>query len=160
MAAIEIRRLPDQLTITTRIETTIAGIDADFEANLPLVDACIGEFHAPVVGPPFARFHDYSERRVEIELGAPIAAVPDGLPEASGLPDGRIGVSALPGGEVAATIHEGPYETIAATHERIRAWIAGNGLVAAPGPWEVYITDPDEVADPADYLTEVVWPLG
>ncbi len=160
MAAIEIRRLPNQLTITTRFETTIDGLKADFDAHMPVVGARIGELHAPVVGPPFARFHDYSASRVEIELGAPIAAVPPGLPDASGLPDGEIGASALPAGDVAATVHEGPYETLAATYDRIEAWLARNGLVAGPGPWEVYLTDPAEVADPADYLTEVVWPLG
>ncbi len=124
MAAIEIRRLPNQLTISTRFETTMDGIKADFDTHMSLVGARIGELGAPVVGPPFARFHDYTTNRVEVELGAPIAAVPDGLSAASGLPDGEVGASALPGGDVAATVHEGSYETIAATYDRIEAWIA------------------------------------
>ena len=53
-----------------------------------------------------------------------------------------------------------PYDTLAATYDRLAAWIAQNGLVAGSGPWEVYLTDPTQVADPAEYVTEVNWPLG
>jgi hypothetical protein len=31
--------------------------------------------------------------------------------------------------------------------------------IAGPGPWEVYLTDPQRAPDPADWLTEVIWPL-
>ena len=31
--------------------------------------------------------------------------------------------------------------------------------VPGDGPWEVYLADPGRVPDPADWLTEVVWPL-
>ena len=108
MGAIEIRRVPEQLTITTRFETTTARIKADFDRHMTLVGTRLGELQAAMVGPPFARYHDFSADRIVVELGVPVAAAPDGLPAASGLPDGTVGVSSLPGGDVAATVHAGP----------------------------------------------------
>ena len=34
------------------------------------------------------------------------------------------------------------------------------GLQPAGRAREVYLTDPAEVPDPADYVTEIVWPIG
>jgi AraC family transcriptional regulator len=148
------------LTITTRFETTMAGIKADFDRHMTLVGTRLGELQAPMAGPPFARYHDFAADRIVVELGVPVAAAPDGLEEASGLPDGMVGVSSLPGGDVAATIHAGPYDTLPETYDRVAAWIAQHGFAPGSGPWEVYLTDPTKVADPAEYVTEVIWPLG
>ncbi len=38
--------------------------------------------------------------------------------------------------------------------------MAEHGLRPAGDPREIYWTDPDEVADPNDYVTEIVWPIG
>lgn len=37
--------------------------------------------------------------------------------------------------------------------------LAENEVAPAGPPWETDITDPAEVPDPADWLTEVVWPI-
>jgi AraC family transcriptional regulator len=41
----------------------------------------------------------------------------------------------------------------------VQAWIEANGHRAAGAPWEVYITDPADHPEPADWRTEVIWPL-
>ena len=35
-----------------------------------------------------------------------------------------------------------------------------NGLTAAGAPREIYVTDPEEVSDPNEYETRIVWPIG
>jgi effector-binding domain-containing protein len=157
---VEIRDLSPQPTISVRFEAPPDGIKAAFDRQMPRVGARIRELGAPMAGPPFARYHEMSATRAVVELGAPIAARPVGLADASGLADEVIGASSLPGGPVAVTVHVGPYDRIAEVYDRLARWIEAEGRVAGAGPWEVYLTDPGQVEDPADWRTEVVWPLG
>jgi AraC family transcriptional regulator len=53
----------------------------------------------------------------------------------------------------------GPYETLHETHAAVERWIEANGGKVAGAPWEVYLTDPGEVPDPAEWQTEIVWPV-
>jgi AraC family transcriptional regulator len=66
----------------------------------------------------------------------------------------------LAAGPVAFAVHRGPYEGLPATYTAIEQWIEANGFQAGGPPWESYVTDPGETPDPADWLTEVAWPLG
>ena len=59
----------------------------------------------------------------------------------------------------AVTVHSGPYDTLSATYDALAAWIAAEGHAAGDGPWEVYLSDPGLVPDPADLETEIVWPI-
>lgn len=159
MNEVGIRTLEAQPTIAVRIDTTIDQLSTVFDTELRRVSARMEEVGAVMVGPPFARYHAFAPDRVDVELGAPIAAVPPGLAPIAETPDGVVGASSLPAGEVAATTHVGSYEALSATYDALAAWIAEQGRVAGTGPWEVYLTDPQRVPDPADWLTEVVWPL-
>ena len=38
-------------------------------------------------------------------------------------------------------------------------WIAAEGLQSAGPAWEIYVTDPADHPDPADWRTELCWPL-
>jgi effector-binding domain-containing protein len=86
-----------------------------------------------------------------IEVGMPIAA-----PATGG--DGIAAIE-LPGGLAAVAIHRGHYEKLGDTHAAVARWIAEHGLEGASSPWEVYVTDPGETPDPADWQTEVIHPL-
>ncbi len=107
-----------------------------------------------MAGPPFVRYIDQSPAFVTVEAGVPLAKAADAPPDDSGLSSGR-----LPAGTAAVTIHRGPYEDIGNAHMALDRWMADNGATPAGPPWEVYLTDPAEVPDPADWLTQVVWPI-
>jgi AraC family transcriptional regulator len=156
---IEIRDLEPTTTIAVRLETTQDRLVEVFDTELPRVGRVMEDVGAQMAGAPFARYHHFSPDRVDLEIGAPIAFVTGGLQPISGRPDGIIGSSELPGGRAAVAIHRGPYDGLAATYDALAAWIAAEGHTAGDGPWEVYLSDPSEVPDPADLLTEVVWPL-
>jgi len=159
MNEVGIRTIETQPTIAVRLETTQAALKDVFDTELPRVAAAMEDVGAIMVGPPFARYRAFGPDRVDVEIGAAIAAVPPGLAPISDVPYGIIGASSLPAGEVAATVHEGPFDGLEATYDALAAWIVEQGRVAGAGPWEVYLTDPQRVPDPADWLTEVVWPL-
>ena len=162
MVDVEVRTLAPATTIAVRLETTTDQLSSVFDAEMPRVGARSAEVGAAVAGPPFARYHHFGPDRVDVEIGIPIETAPAGLAPAASTPDRRIGVSSLPGGPAAVAIHRGHYDSLVTTYDGLAAWIASerpDGSVAGDGPWEVYLTDPGGTPDPADWLTEVVWPL-
>jgi effector-binding domain-containing protein len=63
---------------------------------------------------------------------------------------------------VAWTVHRGPYDPcdeIGPAYHTIAGWIQDHGHEVASATREVYLTDPDETPDEADYLTEVQFPI-
>ncbi|MEM7116809.1 MAG: helix-turn-helix domain-containing protein [Chloroflexota bacterium] len=105
----------------------------------------------PFAGPPTARYVSFGPGLVTLEAGMPIAGAAEGNEE--------IMVGSLVGGAVASTIHKGPYDSLNLGHEAIQQWMMENSEESGGAPWEVYITDPGEVPDPAEWLTEIVHPL-
>lgn len=43
---------------------------------------------------------------------------------------------------------------------RTQTWLVDSGASPGGAPWEVYLTDPGEVPDPADWKTQVLLPIG
>lgn len=102
-------------------------------------------------GPPTARYIFVTPGLITIEAGLPVVAPAEG--------EGEIELGSLMGGAVATTVHKGPYDQLEKAHEAMESWLVEHGETAAGAPWEVYVTDPGEVPDPAEWLTEVNWPL-
>lgn len=101
-------------------------------------------------GPPYARY-DMHETTFDIEAGAPVAHFVE--------PAGGLITSSLPGGRVARTMHRGTYDTLDKAYDALRAWIRERGGQPVGPHYEVYLTDPQEVPDPAEWLTEVWMPF-
>ena len=108
-----------------------------------------------MVGPPFVRYVDHSAAFFTIEAGVPLAA-PAPEPDAD---SGGLSVGTLPGGKAAFTVHEGPYETLGDAHAALDVWMNANDITPTGPPWEVYITDPAEVPDPANWITHLYQPI-
>jgi AraC family transcriptional regulator len=62
-------------------------------------------------------------------------------------------------GAAALGIHTGPYEGLGETYAAIERWAEANQHRVDGAPWEQYVTDPGEHPNPADWRTEVYWPL-
>lgn len=129
----------------------IAGALAEV---LPAVFGYAMENGLAMAGPPIVRYTEMSPAFVTFEGGVPLAEEPPEPPAESGIRAGW-----LHGGTVAVTQHRGPYETIGEAHAALDRWVDAEGAKSVGAPWEVYVTDPAEVPDPADWLTDVFWPV-
>jgi len=105
----------------------------------------------PLDGRPFTRYLTTGPGLWTIEAGKPLATPATG--------DGEIEAVTLPAGPVAFAVHGGLYDQLTETYAAVERWMESNGFRPAGAPWESYITDPAEHPDPADWRTEVYWPL-
>jgi effector-binding domain-containing protein len=152
--------LVPQPTVAARITQPMSELDigALFDVHLPNVADRVADLGGTPAGPPYARYHEFGPEQVDVEMGLPVAApVPNLRPLAECEP-GEVGTSELPGGAAAVIVHVGSYGALAATYDRLRAWIDAAGRTPGPAPWESYVDDPSEVATD-ELRTEVVWPL-
>jgi AraC family transcriptional regulator len=106
----------------------------------------------PIAGFPLARYVSTGPGLWTVEPAVPLARHAEG--------QGEIEAGELPGGAVAFAVHTGPYEGLPATNAAVERWIEANGYRVGGAPWEWYVTDPGEHPNPADWRTEVYWPLG
>jgi AraC family transcriptional regulator len=53
----------------------------------------------------------------------------------------------------------GPYDGLRDAYAAIEQWMGREGYKPAGAPWESYVTDPGEVPNPAEWKTEVFWPI-
>ena len=66
---------------------------------------------------------------------------------------------ALSAGKAVKVVYTGPYEGSWMGHDAADAYLKQNGLKALGYPYEVYANDPEEVKDPALYITEIYYPV-
>lgn len=119
---------------------------------LPKVFGYATESGATMVGPPFVRYVEFGDDGIGVEAGMPVAP--------GSVAKGDIKLGELPGGPTASTVHTGPYDGLGDAHKALQAWVVDNGASPGGAPWEVYLTDPGEVPDPADWKTQVLLPIG
>ena len=157
--AAELRDVDPQPAVVVRVSAPTPSLGELFDLHLPNIADRIADLGGEPTGAPFARYHDYSAERVDVEIGIPVRAPVANLRDVAEAEPGEVAAGQLPGGRVAVTVHRGDYEGLNATYGRLDEWIRSQGLTAGAGPWESYIDDPTEVQDVSQLRTEVVWPV-
>jgi effector-binding domain-containing protein len=102
-------------------------------------------------GPPFARYHRVGPVDTDVEVIVPVRARVSG--------EGRVHAIDLEGGPAVQIRHVGPYDQLHTTYEAVDRWIADHHRERADAVREVYLTSPQEVPDPASWVTLVIQPL-
>lgn len=106
---------------------------------------------ASLAGQPFARYPEFGAGMITIEAGMPLAAPAQGKDDIESI--------TLPAGLTAVAVHGGPYDKLQESFVAFERWIAAQGKAINGAPWEVYVTDPAEFPDSADWRTEIYWPV-
>jgi hypothetical protein len=98
----------------------------------------------------------YSDEFFTDDVGEVVAFLPVAPDQA---PAGGVDLVDLPGGYFAIAVHAGPMTDFDRTYGALGSHVAEYCEVA-PGPIrELYRIGPGDVPDPADYRTEVCWPI-
>jgi DNA-binding transcriptional MerR regulator len=73
---------------------------------------------------------------------------------------GRIELTTLPATRALVMKHVGAYTALGKSYRLMSEVMEDNGLTPTDAPREIYVTDPEEVSDPNEYETVIVWPIG
>jgi effector-binding domain-containing protein len=147
----EVAVLPEAVTAVIDGAIPFAELPDFFDRSYTSLAATLAEQGIAITGPAFALYHRPPTDRVDLEVGFPT----DGTVERAG----PVRPGSLPAGTVARVVHEGSYDDLGTSWERLRAWIAGRGLTPGTVIWEVYVTEPTPDTDPADLRTQLHWTL-
>ena len=157
--SITTREVAEQPVIVGRRQAPRSEVATAIGEVLPRVFRYVQENGFTLTGRPFVRYVDPGPDAVTFEPGMPIESRFEEVAAGGTRDGGGLELDALPGGTVATTIHVGPYQTLHAAYAALEKWIADEGLTTAGAPWESYLTDPTAVPDPANWKTEVCWPV-
>jgi effector-binding domain-containing protein len=148
---IVVKEIDPQPVVSIRTKCHAAVIGSTLAEILPEVFRYLRKHDVWPSGPPFTRYHGFSETEVDIEGGMPVQTRLSG--------SGRIVAGELPGGRAVTTVHTGPYEKLPDAHDAVHAWIQEKKFTSAGPQWECYLTDPGKEPDPSKRQTELVWPI-
>lgn len=148
---IEVRELPEQEYLGKSFTSPLGSVGGAVQEGLASLYERIQMVGAVPAGPPFLIASQPLAGSMGIEVGVPCVAVPEPAP---GQHRGK-----LAAGKGAAALYRGPYDQIGGVYSTLFEWTAEQGLRPAGAPREVYLNGPDEVAGPAEYLTEVILPI-
>ena len=74
-------------------------------------------------------------------------------------PVGRVSTIEVPAAELAVMVHRGPHDDVDVTYADLARHVVAREL-AVEGPIrETYVRDPIDFPDPADWVTEIGWPI-
>ena len=143
--------LTEQPVVFVRVRAARHEIPAAIAGGLGKAFPFAMKAGLPIVGRPYARYHTTGPGLFTMDVGVPVGA-------STGV-EGEVEGGALPAGPALLAIHAGPYEQLSDTYAAMERWMEEHGCRPNGGPWESYVTDPAEHPDPAEWRTEVYWPI-
>lgn len=150
---VTVKDMPSLTLAAIKIETSPDNVGRDLNrAYGELFGYLMPKGIAPV-DVPICYYHSWEPGNYVIEAAVPVGADVEA--------NGEIHELHISGGRSATVMHVGPYEQLGLAHRSIERWFTENGhkISEDDGCYERYVTDPTQTEDPADYETEVIWPL-
>jgi DNA-binding transcriptional MerR regulator/effector-binding domain-containing protein len=126
-----------------------------FDAVTLLSDA-LRSSGAVALGPLGGNYPTQLDDEQDVDFFVPVADA--GLLDADARRRG-VRVATLPAVRAAVLVHQGPYETLGQSYLALGAWVAAHDQPEDTVVREHYLVSPFDTADPAEWQTEIVWPL-
>lgn len=105
-----------------------------------------------IAGAPFTMYYSNSSTDFDFDTAMPI--------KAPGKANGNIISATIPAGKAVVVSYYGPYELTGIAHEEANKYIMANSELNISGPpREIYITDSESETNPANWLTQVIYPV-
>ena len=148
MSKIELKDISAQKALVMRTTIPSANVSAKMGELYGKLFAYINANGIQATGAPFAVYYTYDPNgSTEFEVGIPVATDQQGKDE--------IKFRGYPAMRVISALHTGPYENAGAVYEALKKYATDNKLETLPLSWEIYLTDPSQVKDPAKYRTNI-----
>jgi len=150
---IQLRELPDLNVISLREKVEHADISCFMGRAMRKLYGHMGIRLARPAGSPFSMYHDeeWCDGGMDMEVCLPTSRLLRGKEP--------VRAQSLAGRRAASTVHPGPYDQIGQVYRALAAWMQEQGYQPAGPPREVYLVGPGKGREPADYRTEVLWPV-
>ncbi|TYP74860.1 MerR family transcriptional regulator [Paenibacillus methanolicus] len=145
---VQLATVPPMTIASTRLMIRGEDYDAGYGAFFARLYERIAAEGLTLAGTPMTIYHssEYNPSGNDTEFAIPVEEAGDGTRE-------------LPGRLCARAVLKGAYPELQSVYARLREWIEEEGYVVADAPYEVYLTDPKQVNDAAESVTEVYFPI-
>lgn len=137
----------EQLVLAIRTRTSVQDLPQLIGASYQKIWAYMQESGAVSSGPPFVAYFNEDMSDLVVEIGFPVAREVPGKDE--------IVMSRIPAGKYAAMLYTGPYNKLESAYGTIMAWLKKENLAYGDCTYELYLNDPDEVAE-SDLETQIL----
>ena len=150
---VRVQQMVPSEALVTRLRASLPELTRQIGPAFAQIMALVARRGGQPAGPGFVRYlqEGFDPDDVEVELGVPTARRLRGAD--------AVRAARLPGGPAATTLHPGPYAEIGGAYAALLAWVADSEHQISGAPREAYLVGPPDGVAPADYRTEVVWPL-
>lgn len=149
---IEIKDVEPQKGLVIKVDIPTGEIGSKMGELYGQLFAFIGSNNITLAGPPFAVYYSYEpEGNTVFEAGIPVQEKVEG--------SGDIVFKDYPAMKVVSTLHRGAYEKMEPVYISLDQYIKDNKLESTGSCWEVYLTDPKEVASPDENQTLIYFPI-
>lgn len=146
-----VEKVTAQAVASVRLECDATKVSETLAVVYGEVMGAVSSQGGEIVGPPFSRYHEIKDGKIDLEAGMPVKQAI----EASG----RVKPGELPAGRAAMTWHVGSYHELQQSYDRLSAWMKTEKLAPRGGFWETYWTDPGLEPDPSTWRTQIHWPV-
>ena len=154
-----IKQLPGTQLLGVRTKATLAEIPATIHQAFGELCRYCADKTIVATGPGMTIYHDGADHagadhpdHWDVEVAIPVERPYAG--------QGRLQGRAHPPMTVAYTLYEGPYGPgVTEAYHALMAWIQAQGLALAGPPRELYLAGEQDTHSPADYRTELQWPV-
>lgn len=153
-AAVHVRTVEHQDAIAISGLVERERYSAFLDQAYPRLGAALGPELTPV-GPFLAL---YDAEVTEADAQRVVACAPIRIGGAVELPDG-IELAEVPAATVAVAVHHGSYDDIGDTYAALVSWVAYHATPTGQAVREIYAVSYNETADPAEFRTEIHWPI-
>ena len=149
----EVKEYPDQPVLGIRERVPLDELKHVIPAHYKEIFGYLEEIGVKAIKPwtitlcPFADEDGFVAIEDNVIVPSPVAG------------RGRIESRTLPACTAVTTIHRGPYTELGRAYRALAQWFERHGLEAVGDAREIYWSDPEEVEDEADYVTEIAWPI-
>ena len=147
---VELRSVPARTVAAISGAVRHDHVAAWYDAAMAELDAAFPA--AERTGPPGGR---YANELFTQDAGAVTVFWPVRDPRSLG----RIEVLELPAVELAVTVHLGSHDDIGVTYGRLGAWVVDQALAVNGPVHETYLVGPRDTSEPAEWRTEIGWPI-